>query len=1198
MSVAEASAPIKPIVSTSLRNSNEGNRDVENVCTIEEEGSEVAAGSDNQRETASQQHGTNSIYNSIEGSSSIAQLDSIGSDKDELSEEYLANLLKSSDIEVDQKKAKVTEILCRAASSGYLQSIKTILGMCKDVDWVDIDGRDSDGSTPLICAACMGHCDVARAILEHGASVDAKDMLGWTALMWAANSGKKELVELLIRHGASPDARTSRGFTAKNIATASLKPSNPQSTASPSRSRARTPSNGKRSDAKSDDMLPSNVDSVSTRARSNSTFSKTMSSKSSSSPSDNDDSLPSDYGSCDENSDADTQSVNEDKDGIIGLLETRNKDTEPSKITSQTTSQDAQPQNAADREGPQGEITRSSFENPTINASASIKTTGDATNSATTNDAHGQDGMDNKEHNGQMPFSWDELELDQMLVVSKTHLTNFLNKTIKNMEWEHAGGPASIENRYMSSNLLFLAGRFFFFNGMQSFEEFWEEANVRFRQVLQLRQHDVRMLGYWTTNLCMLIYYLNRDGQLRDPSLQYIKSLQSNVQACLHSHIHTAYNLIISSIDNELSEWFDQAILDYSSIPEILANVQFKDTQTSKLSRFFQTKPKRSSFRTSIDGRPLQRVISPAKPDRKESVFSQLSSRISTSNTMVPDSRKSDFEVTKSANHRPSYHSDASFRASTSSMASVSNHTNSTSAGVFERPSPKTIIYIFDHVLTCLRETGVHPQIVYRIVCHMIYFTCTELFNRIMTTREFCNRSHAMAILMNWNEIDEWINTNKALIDIPPELSTQTSSDPKDISLISEPPDIGPTFPILTNKSAKQDERHEQEKKNTSILSFLHTVREPLIELLQFLQCITNCSDLMSYLDLKRSFKCLNDLQVSVVVENYRYEVDEPKLDDEVEQYINDVSKTIRDQQVEALKSGRLNNTAGQHQSTRSSMSFEGGARSQNSVELPRTAIGGSFRFSGDNINPSSRISMQGVFSKPPVGQSAPRSTIHQVSEGTVRGRRCRALTTTTSPVATASDRTSIPLAPLSPNGLLHSPPSRCSDDFGTVPISARLSNNVSLTSSFEKSLNLNTTSPPNTNEVKGRPLSISSSSMLLQSAFDPTNTCSSSSILSPVSFHLEPQRCANITNQPTTAHISSQQSSGRNSPNRQSLVMRELLDTKHISPLKLPPVRSILAWWKILERSDEDARSRYYINDQEPIPSIPEDLLEQLEAR
>ncbi|KAF8926595.1 hypothetical protein BGZ58_011058 [Dissophora ornata] len=111
----------------------------------------------------------------------------------------------------DEKKSRMSALFARAASNGDLSRIVDILDNFRD--WVDINTHDSDGSTPLIYAACFGQTAVVFMLLDAGAQVDGRDKFGWTALVWATNNKHEDIVRLLLEHGASPSAQTAKGRT-------------------------------------------------------------------------------------------------------------------------------------------------------------------------------------------------------------------------------------------------------------------------------------------------------------------------------------------------------------------------------------------------------------------------------------------------------------------------------------------------------------------------------------------------------------------------------------------------------------------------------------------------------------------------------------------------------------------------------------------------------------------------------------------------------------------------------------------------------------------------------------------------------------------------------------------------------------------------------------------------------------------------
>ena len=68
-------------------------------------------------------------------------------------------------------------------------------------------------ATPLQIAAAYGEVDIARYLIEHGASVDGMDGNSRTPLHFAAEEGQTQVIDLLISSGANVNARDSSLFT-------------------------------------------------------------------------------------------------------------------------------------------------------------------------------------------------------------------------------------------------------------------------------------------------------------------------------------------------------------------------------------------------------------------------------------------------------------------------------------------------------------------------------------------------------------------------------------------------------------------------------------------------------------------------------------------------------------------------------------------------------------------------------------------------------------------------------------------------------------------------------------------------------------------------------------------------------------------------------------------------------------------------
>ncbi|KAJ3268263.1 hypothetical protein HK104_005420, partial [Borealophlyctis nickersoniae] len=127
-----------------------------------------------------------------------------------------SEIATSTSLTPEQKKSKVTASYIRAASNGDIAKVKELVdGKWKE--YVDLDGRDEDGTTALVYAACFGHTHVAMVVLEAGAKVDECDQNGWTPLMWACSNGHSDMARILISFGASKTSKSHNGRSVKDF---------------------------------------------------------------------------------------------------------------------------------------------------------------------------------------------------------------------------------------------------------------------------------------------------------------------------------------------------------------------------------------------------------------------------------------------------------------------------------------------------------------------------------------------------------------------------------------------------------------------------------------------------------------------------------------------------------------------------------------------------------------------------------------------------------------------------------------------------------------------------------------------------------------------------------------------------------------------------------------------------------------------
>ncbi|KXN67973.1 DIL-domain-containing protein, partial [Conidiobolus coronatus NRRL 28638] len=150
------------------------------------------------------------------------------------------------------------------------------------------------------------------------------------------------------------------------------------------------------------------------------------------------------------------------------------------------------------------------------------------------------------------------------------------------------------------------------------------------------------------------------------------------------------------------------------------------------------------------------------------------------------------------------------------------------------KPSPSTITNILGNTLFVLQTYEVHPMLVHHILNQLIYFISCHLFNQILKHKKYCCRSRAMQIRMNITNIEDWIRNH--------------GSSP--------------------------------------LVHHLNHHFKPLIQLLQLLQIFSSHTSSQEFIDTLKSLEELNPLQIKRASENYRYETDEPRVPDEVYDYI------------------------------------------------------------------------------------------------------------------------------------------------------------------------------------------------------------------------------------------------------------------------------------------------------------------------
>lgn len=159
--------------------------------------------------------------------------------------------------------------------------------------------------------------------------------------------------------------------------------------------------------------------------------------------------------------------------------------------------------------------------------------------------------------------------------------------------------------------------------------------------------------------------------------------------------------------------------------------------------------------------------------------------------------------------------------------------------------SPQSITSLMTSILYVLQSYDVHPVIVIQAMAQLFHFLSCEVFNRILLNKKHLCRSRALQIRMNLTVIEEWVREHHL------------------------PTTLGAYF-------------------------------NPVVQLVQLLQCVSQLTDLMDFINTVKSFELLNPMQVKRLVLNYRYEVSEPKLPEEIEKYTMQIAEdTLKSLQIE-----------------------------------------------------------------------------------------------------------------------------------------------------------------------------------------------------------------------------------------------------------------------------------------------------------
>ncbi|KAJ2354350.1 hypothetical protein GGF43_003271 [Coemansia sp. RSA 2618] len=788
-------------------------------------------------------------------------------EQNEYTDEFLteADIIATPKLTDDKKRSLLSQSFARTASNGDVNALERMWETCQGTEWVDIDYRDDQGSTPLICASCFGHTHIAELLLEYGAS---------------------DLVRVLLEHGASSSAKTARGHTAINIASSNLSSNSDsescqRSTASPSAeladgasSRLDDPAHA---GSETGSLSGSSTGSLKTGGENDSlsadsprtlehsaigTPSRRMQARDSFAAGQNVLSMlqASSTRAGDKLAQAhDAIATTPQEHGL--LSPTRSADS--SRITSEGLGLTFGDYDDASLSG--GAHGRS--DSPTSRMRA--LTVDKRASAEATAPYDASDDEDESEGKEPQMFDWDTLQLDQMYVISPATVPQFLHAVVKDIRPERwIQSTVRPEHRFVPASMIFLAARFAHHLGTPDFlDSFLSDTIASIIHEVQTHKTDPVSLAFWTSNIHTLLYFFKRDSTL----VQITSDAQGRMSECMHD----AYALLVRAIEAELEPLIDASLLAYEAMPELFSDVKFEAEKSQRLSMFFFGGGGADAARKSADGRPLRRsqtVMQKGGRPRRGSILASATKPEERSGPATAAGEMPAWVATvqQLKGRMGDAHAAVSPKRPSSGDTFVSGRSSSDNARpslslplLFSAPSPRTITFILESLLDLLDMCEIHPLITWGVMRQIFCYLGSETFNRVLTTREFCSRSRAMQTRMNVSQLSDWVRTSASRM--PPPAATHAKDD-------GEP---APTCDALLFKA----------------------YFDPLVELLELLQCLTHLPDLAEYFETTAKMQNLNVLQQETAAANYRYEVQETRCAADILEYLESIAKEIRDGQ-------------------------------------------------------------------------------------------------------------------------------------------------------------------------------------------------------------------------------------------------------------------------------------------------------------
>lgn len=174
--------------------------------------------------------------------------------------------------------------------------------------------------------------------------------------------------------------------------------------------------------------------------------------------------------------------------------------------------------------------------------------------------------------------------------------------------------------------------------------------------------------------------------------------------------------------------------------------------------------------------------------------------------------------------------------------------------------SPRNITSLLSSSLFVLDLYDIHSVITSQILSQLLFWLSAEIFNRIMANKKYLARTKAMQIRMNISQLEDWARNN--------------------------------------NRQPEHFENGSMTSTGENTVEAARRHLEPVVQLLQWLQCFSSLSQDMEALDLTlEQLPALSTKQLLHAVKHYRAEVGEKVLPKAAIKHIEQTKKQLQDKQ-------------------------------------------------------------------------------------------------------------------------------------------------------------------------------------------------------------------------------------------------------------------------------------------------------------